>query len=390
MPIEVESPEEIGYDRIRCNLAESSVTDMRLGELDVALADLVLLYGDHLGHEGLRTLIAGDGPGLSPTDVLLTPGAAAALFMVSTSLLRAGDHLIVARPNYATNLETPRAIGADIGILDLTWDDAWTVDPERIAAMLRPETRLVSLTTPHNPTGQLIDEATLTAIIDIVEAHPTARLLLDETYRELQDGPLPPLAASRSERVISVSSLSKAYGLPGIRLGWLVTQDAALRQTLLAAKEQIVITGSVVDETIGYEAVRRRDEVLAPIRARSAAALAADAAMDGRTGHLRVARATRRGGGLPPGPTGHRAGHGRFYARLFEGYGTIVGPGHWFEQSDRSFRLGFGWPDHRASGGRAGRPQRGRVGAARLGVMRLDAGRASRQCSPRTCQHRLQ
>ena len=72
MPIEVESPEEVGYDRIRCNLAESSVADMRLGDLDVALADLVLLYGDHLGHEGLRTRIAAEGPGLSPADVLLT------------------------------------------------------------------------------------------------------------------------------------------------------------------------------------------------------------------------------------------------------------------------------------------------------------------------------
>ena len=137
MPIEIESPEEIGYDRIRCNLAESSVSDARLGDLDVALADLVLLYGDHLGHAGLRDIIAGDGPGLTPDDVLLTPGAAAALFIVSTSLLGAGDHLIVARPNYATNLETPRAIGADISTLDLTWEDSWRVDPARIATIAR-------------------------------------------------------------------------------------------------------------------------------------------------------------------------------------------------------------------------------------------------------------
>ncbi len=344
MPIEIESPEEVGYDRIRCNLAESSVSDARLGDLDVALADLVLLYGDHMGHAGLRALVATDGPGLSPGDVLLTPGAAAALFIVATSLLRTGDHLIVARPNYATNLETPRAIGADISTLDLTFEDGWRVDPSRIASLLRPGTRLVSLTTPHNPTGQVMDQATLAAVIDIVEAHPRAYLLVDETYRELQDGPLPPLAASQSERVISVSSLSKAYGLPGIRLGWLVTRDAALRQTLLAAKEQIVITGSVVDEAIGHEAVRRRDGFLAPIRARSAAALQLTrrwmAGQDvfewhepqgGVVGFVRVR-------------PGIDLDMDRFYTRLFEGHGTIVGPGHWFEQSDRSFRLGFGWP----------------------------------------------
>ncbi|MCY7418291.1 MAG: pyridoxal phosphate-dependent aminotransferase [Chloroflexi bacterium] len=344
MPIEIESPEEVGYDRIRCNLAESSVADARLGDLDLALADLVLLYGDHLGHAGLREIIASDGPGLCPTDVLLTPGAAAALFMVATSLLRAGDHLIVARPNYATNLETPRAIGADISFLDLGWDDAWAVDPARIGGLLRPETRLVSLTTPHNPTGQVLDDASLAAIVGLVEAHPRAHLLVDETYRELQDGQLTPLAASRSERVISVSSLSKAYGLPGIRVGWLVTRDSTLCQTLLAAKEQIVITGSIVDETIGYEAVRQRDAFLGPIRQRSAQALAM----------TRAWMATQdvfewhepRGGvvGFVRVRPGIDLDMDTFYARLFEGFATIVGPGHWFEQSDRSFRLGFGWP----------------------------------------------
>jgi aspartate/methionine/tyrosine aminotransferase len=119
MPIEAESPEQFGYDRIRHNLAESSVADTPLRELGVALDDLVLLYGDHLGRPGLRAAIAADGAGLSPDDVLVTPGAAAALFIVATSLLKPGDHLVVARPNYATNLETPRALGADISHLDL-------------------------------------------------------------------------------------------------------------------------------------------------------------------------------------------------------------------------------------------------------------------------------
>ena len=265
--------------------------------------------------------------------------------MLATSLLRAGDHLIVARPNYATNLETPRAIGADISILDLTWEDAWA---------RRPGTHRGDAPTGDAP-GQP-DHAPQPDGPAHRRRRPcapssaswrrtrSARLLVDETYRELQDGPLPPLAASRSERVISVSSLSKAYGLPGIRLGWLVTRDEALRQTLLAAKEQIVITGSVVDETIGYEAVRRRDDVLAPIRARSAAALATTrrwmAGQDIFEWH------EPRGGvvGFPRVRPGIELDMDRFYARLFEGYGTIVGPGHWFEQSDRSFRLGFGWP----------------------------------------------
>ncbi len=132
LAIEVESPEQLGYERIRSNLAESSVADMRLDDLDLALDELVLMYGDHAGHPGLRALVAADGDGLSEDDVLLLPGAAAALFIVATTLLGPRSRVIVARPNYATNLETPRAIGADVAMLDLQHEDGWRVDPDRL------------------------------------------------------------------------------------------------------------------------------------------------------------------------------------------------------------------------------------------------------------------
>ena len=90
MPIEIESPEQMGYGNIRCNLTESSVADMRLSELGIDLRSLVLAYTDHLGKPGLREIIAADGPGLSAQDVIVTPGAAAALFIVATSLLEVG------------------------------------------------------------------------------------------------------------------------------------------------------------------------------------------------------------------------------------------------------------------------------------------------------------
>src|SRR4029077_15342924 len=144
MPIEAESPEQLGYARIRSNLAESSVADTPLRDLAVELDHLVLTYGDHVGRPGLRAAIAAPAPRLGADDVLVTPGAAAALFIVHTTLLGPGDELVVVRPNYATNLETPRAIGAAVRPVDLDYADQWAVDPDRIAALMTPKTVLVS------------------------------------------------------------------------------------------------------------------------------------------------------------------------------------------------------------------------------------------------------
>jgi aspartate/methionine/tyrosine aminotransferase len=114
MVIEKEAPEEYGYDRIRFNLSESSIADQKLSDIGLSLPDLTLFYGEHRGDKDLRALIAAQDAGISPGDVLVTAGAAGALFIISTSLLSASDHLVVIRPNYATNIETPRAIGCAI------------------------------------------------------------------------------------------------------------------------------------------------------------------------------------------------------------------------------------------------------------------------------------
>src|SRR3954468_10362858 len=174
LPIEIESPEQLGYDTIANNLSESSFSDMRLSDhgIDSDVGDLLLQYGDHLGLPRLREQIAGDA--LGADDVLVTAGAAPALFVVASALVQPADHIVVMRPNYATNLETPRAIGADVEYLDLRFEDGWALDPERVAAALRPETRLVSVTYPHNPTGAMLDLPELDRLVAIVEAHPTA------------------------------------------------------------------------------------------------------------------------------------------------------------------------------------------------------------------------
>ena len=344
MPIEVESPEQIGYGAIRFNLAESSVRDRTVGSLGLEL-DLdatLLLYGDHRGHPGLRALLAAEG-GCDPDQVLLTAGAAGALFIVATSLLEAGDHLVVLRPNYATNIETPRAIGADSTYVDLAFERGWRWTADEIVAAMTPRTRLVSITTPHNPTGVVFGRAELARLAGLV-AERGAYLLVDETYRDLTLTEPAPFATALGANVISVASMSKAYGLPGLRMGWLMTRDATLNERFLAAKEQIFITGAVLDEEIAYQVYRRRAQERTAIVGVVAAGrgivrdwIRSEPAMEWVEPAGGVVAFPR----IAPRSDVDVA---RFYAELNGTHGTWVGPGHWFEQHDRYMRIGFGWP----------------------------------------------
>jgi aspartate/methionine/tyrosine aminotransferase len=346
MPIEVESPEELGYDTITNNLSESSVSDRRLSDLglDLDLDDLVLLYGDHLGDPPLREAVASAGEGLTADDVIVTAGAAAALFSVSTSQLEPGDHLVVVRTNYATNLETPRAIGAEVDTVDLSFDDGWALDVEEVARRVRPgATKLLSVTCPHNPTGTMLGLDQLHALVDLADSNGIP-LLVDETYRDLTHGEQLPLAATLSPTAISVASMSKAYGLPGLRVGWAICRDPQLAETLLAAKEQMVICGPTIDEAVAGRVLAERDRILPPI-------------LEGvreRLGTVRGWMAAQdtfewiepSGGvvGLVRFRPEVQVDEQRFHEVLLAEYGTYVGPGHWFEVDDRHFRLGFGWP----------------------------------------------
>ena len=341
MVIEKEAPEEYGYDRIRYNLSESSIADQRLSDIGLKLPDLTLFYGEHRGERALRDLIAEQDAGLSPDHVLVTAGAAGALFIIATSLLSQADHLVVVRPNYATNIETPKAIGCGISYVDLSFEEGFAIDLEKVAAALRPNTRYISVTCPHNPTGTIMSRADLDALIALAESHG-CYLLVDETYRDLSYGRKLPAAASLSPRAISVSSLSKAFGIPGIRIGWLVTRDGALYERFLAAKEQIGICGSIIDEEIGLRAVQQADSWL---KQNDEAIARAFATVKEWIGREQLLEWVEPSGGCVCFP---RMREGidtvRFYDRLNNHYGAYVGPGHWFEQSDRFFRVGYGWP----------------------------------------------
>jgi aspartate/methionine/tyrosine aminotransferase len=341
MPIEIESPEGLGYEKIEFNLSESSYTDQSLSGLEINIHDLLLLYGDHKGKPALRELIASE-VNMHPDDILVTPGAAAALFMVSTSILNKGDHAVVAKSNYATNIETPRAIGARISFLPMRFENGYALDLQELERLVTEKTKLVSLTYPHNPTGAMIDERTLKAVIDIVEKN-NAFLLFDETYREMSFVRKLPVAASLSERVISVHSMSKSFGLPGIRIGWLISQNKKLMETLLAAKEQILITNSVIDEEIAFQYLKNKEKLFSSVKE----------TIDKNFIILKnfmqnqdILEWVEPQGGcvcFPRIKSNYTPDINRFHEILLNKYKTYVGRGHWFEEEGRYMRIGYSW-----------------------------------------------
>jgi aspartate/methionine/tyrosine aminotransferase len=343
MPIEAESPEQFGYENIKYNLAESSVTDAIIKDLPLDLKNLVLCYGHHVGHEGFRGLLANEFS-LQKEDILLTAGAASALFIIATSLLNKDKHLVVVKPNYATNIETPKAIGCDITYINLQFENSFKIDMDDIKKAIKPNTSYISITTPHNPTGVLVSESELKELIVLCE-EKNIYLLVDETYRDMNIGNKLPLAATFSKNVISVSSLSKTYGLPGIRIGWIITQNSSLQELFLAAKEQIFICNSVVDEEIAYQYYLKKADFYPQIEKHISANFQIVKEFMANQNYLEWVEP--KGGVIcfPRIKKEINVSVENFYDTLNNKYKTWVGPGHWFEMDKRYMRIGYGWPD---------------------------------------------
>jgi aspartate/methionine/tyrosine aminotransferase len=347
MPIEKESPEEKGYDTILHNLAESSVSDLTFSELNLQLADLKLEYIPHRGHNGLRQMIGEEAGGLHKDQVLLTNGAAGALFIINTALLTPQDHLIVIRPNYATNIEVPVTIGCSISYIDLQPEAGWRINIPAIEAAITPATRLISITTPHNPTGMTMTGEELQALIAIAEER-NLYLLVDETYRDTCFKTPYPVAASLSKKVISVSSLSKAFGLPGLRMGWLITQEEELMEQFLAAKEMICISNSALDEAVAFQFYQQKEKFAAAINQKAMENYQLLAIWLQRETSLEYVLPQ---GGVVCFPRFRQPESidiARFYDTLLQQHKTMVGPGHWFAMPDTYMRIGFGWPGKQA------------------------------------------
>jgi aspartate/methionine/tyrosine aminotransferase len=254
---------------LKFNLAESTPSNLVLGQIvdDAFLSELKNLelgYGTSRGYEPLRKEIA-SRLSISADTILTTNGASGSLFLTMFSLCNVGDEIITVSPNFPPTMDIITAMGATKKTIDLTFEEGYALNLERLASSLSERTRLVILVSPHNPSGTAIPQETLEAAIRLVEQKsPNAYIMIDEVYREATygDNKAARSMAGFSERILTTASFSKCLGAPGIRLGWLTCNDPKLMQQLTLAKMNTVISGSVLDEMVGLHILKNSQHIL--------------------------------------------------------------------------------------------------------------------------------
>jgi aspartate/methionine/tyrosine aminotransferase len=347
-PFDMERLQSTYENEVEFNLSESGVHPLRLGELvhdhrsrDALLSE-VLRYTQTNGTPPLRALIASMYPGATPDHIQVTNGGSEANYIAIWKLVEPGDEVVVMSPNYRQTWSLARAFGAAVCEWPLVNDGArWRVDTDALERLVSPRTRLIVICNPNNPTGARLPAADLDRIAAIASRHGSW-VLADEIYRGAErDGAETPTMWGRYERAIVTSGLSKAYGLPGLRIGWVVAMPA-LVESLWAYHDYTTIAPGALSDALARRALepRRREEILARTRAiltRNFPIIASW--LDGHGGLFSY---------VPPDAGAivytryhHRINSTELVTRMRREHGVLVVPGDHFGM-DGYLRLGFG------------------------------------------------
>lgn len=233
------------------------------------LLDLRLGYSEAPGTRALRSLIAETYAGTSPDEILVTTGAIEANYVLFNVLLEAGDHIVAVAPAYQQLLSVPAAIGCNVSRWEVRQEAGgeFRFDLSALERLVTPRTRLIILNTPHNPTGAMLSEAELRQVYALAES-VNAWVMADEAYRWLTvpDGapPAPPVR-DLGELGISVGTLSKPFGLPGLRIGW-IAGPPDLIAACWAARDYVSLSPGKLNDALAVIALRHRDALIARTR----------------------------------------------------------------------------------------------------------------------------
>jgi aspartate/methionine/tyrosine aminotransferase len=219
-------------------------------------------YTETFGDPALRDIIAGLYARMQSTDILCFAGAGEGIYIAMHVLLEKGDHAIIVTPNYQSAETVPLSI-CDVSGVALDPADGWSLDIDAVRAAIRPNTKLISINFPHNPTGKILERDRFDALVALCREHGIW-LFSDEVYRGLSvDGkPQLPAVADVYERGLSLAVMSKAYGLPGLRIGWIACRDHTILSRMERMKHYISICNSAPGESLAKIALLNGDRIL--------------------------------------------------------------------------------------------------------------------------------
>lgn len=333
----------------RANLSPSFAEPLQTAEL-LALepgaaerfVNLPLGYTTAFGGSDLRTAIAARYARLEPEQIVAACGGDDVLPSLFMALLQPGDHVIVHSPVYQPLTSVATWCGAEVTLWAAEEGAGWEPPLAGLARLVRPTTRLIVVNFPHSPTGFVPDRAYLDRLIALAD-DVGAVLVGDEIYRglPLDAAPEPPSVADLSARAVVINSVSKTYGLPGLRVGWLATRNAAVRDAVRAFRMHLNTYLGAPVEFLATLAVRHTDRILAGNLGRARANLALLDAFLARHADSFVWVPPRGGVVAFPRWLGDESTTA-LSARLLRDHRLLLAPSAHFTGGERHVRIGFG------------------------------------------------
>lgn len=261
---------DVDYDIAESGILPLSVADIldlvpagAAESLRNDLLSLPLMYSEARGTKALREIIAATYQRASADDVLVTTGAIEANFLLFSALVQPGDHVVAVSPAYQQLHSVPRALGANVELWSVVQDNGFAYDLDVLESMVTGKTKLIVINTPHNPTGATLDDAQLDRVVEIAE-RAGAWVLSDEAYRwiEIPGGDtLPGPLHDRYERAISVGTVSKPFGVPGLRIGWFAA-NSEIAQKAWGIRDYISLSPARLSDRIAQTVIAEREPLL--------------------------------------------------------------------------------------------------------------------------------
>ena len=267
-------------DRLELNLAESTNKDLILEEIwdksfNQGLKNLKLEYGTSQGNKELRELVSKKLE-VEKKNIVITNGAIFGNFLSILCLCNKGDEVITVQPNFPPTIDLIEGLGFKKKLLKLSFEEKYQLNEEELFKILSKKTKLIILVSPLNPTGTTLSIEEVKKIsVRLNQEYPNCKLLIDETYREATYGnnEIIPTFAGLKNNIITVSSLSKCHGTPGLRIGWLHSIDDDFIKQVSLAKMNTVISNSVLDEYVAIHVLKKEAKLFHTRRMHSAKGL---------------------------------------------------------------------------------------------------------------------